>query len=1020
MRRFYSLLLTAAFLLVGINVWAAENQVQVVNHTHPAQSGTYSSLQEAIDHVLPGDTADLTLLGDQVLTNIVQIPHFTGDTANWNYQGEDPNVQIGEKPIRERLAQRIRLDLNHNTIKEKEDLSAAIGCIALMKGTLNITGSGEIRHNHAGGSGNLQKSVITLYGAPWAFKQTFWTTLYIDKDVFINSNGTGKNYGICIQNTSGNKPSMMDKAGYITYTTKDKVSGYNLDCHATESYAGCAFGVRAFIHGQVYGNHRGINVLGTINANPKCDEPSGTDAWYSGDKKYRRYPNPATANKPFYYEYYYPYIQIFPEAQVWCYNDDLESGNGGIYGGGYCVYDISGTVHGQTGIFLKSGDAILDGATVTSDSDNKQKGGNYGDSNSGTAIFIASDAGYAGDVKVILTAETTVNGGGEAAIVDMNASNKALTETNVTHLEIQQGVTINAGGEGAIEFTSESGKKTTVTGGTINGTLSVGGSEKAVSTLVPNEGYHVTTIQDGDEVISVISEGNPPSEEEGNSVIGAAENASISWKNSATKEETLTANKKLTELVINQNYAQTLTVADGATLEVGRVVLGAKAQIIVEAGGTFLINGQQGIATVSESNILLKTQEGKPSIFLLDPAITYNRHPKATVELISKSYYENGKTVYQRFGLPTFDAGAVLKYKNLPSTVNTYIAAWDYANDAWASGWTQVPATEEGLTIASAIKPFHCIDLASNNVKADKMTYLFEGTLVGNNDGAMVFNAGFNPYANSYMAPIDIETLLNRLATNYPELEASINVYQALSNDNYTWKGIGQADFGEFDPLPGLITEVAPMQAYVLRLRSGNTYNATVSYKDNVYDPYMASLSAAPARSQARKHNFITMSIANANGVADYARIIEDARFSNEFDNGYDITKYMNSDINLYVKEEEAMSTMASDDILNTYIGVSVAEAGVYTLKVEHNGLEYALVDTENNNVIELVAGNTYEFFQQAGKNDARFQVVKVNRMPTALENVDGKAVCTKFVKDGVMYIFKNGAVYNVQGQIVK
>jgi hypothetical protein len=128
----------------------------------------------------------------------------------------------------------------------------------------------------------------------------------------------------------------------------------------------------------------------------------------------------------------------------------------------------------------------------------------------------------------------------------------------------------------------------------------------------------------------------------------------------------------------------------------------------------------------------------------------------------------------------------------------------------------------------------------------------------------------------------------------------------------------------------------------------------------------------------------------------------------------------MNEKVSLYINAEEALSTMASDDIQNTYIGVEVAEAGNYTLNVTFNGLEYALVDLENNNVIELVEGNAYEFFQEAGKNDARFQLVRVNRMPTALDTVEGKALRAKVVKNGVMYILKNGAVYNAQGQIVK
>ena len=182
--------------------------------------------------------------------------------------------------------------------------------------------------------------------------------------------------------------------------------------------------------------------------------------------------------------------------------------------------------------------------------------------------------------------------------------------------------------------------------------------------------------------------------------------------------------------------------------------------------------------------------------------------------------------------------------------------------------------------------------------------------------------------------------------------------------------------------------------------------------------------SPAPARrSAAKKQNFMKLNIADENGIVfDNARLLEDNQFSDEFDNGYDINKYMNSNVSLYVtSQDEAWNTLASDNVLNAYIGVNVAKAGTYTISVAHNGLDYALVDLENNQVIELVEGNTYSFFQEAGKNDARFQVVKINKVPTAIEDVQSNDVLsTKIMKDGVLYIIKNGAVYNAQGQMVK
>lgn len=980
MRRFYSLLLTAAFLLVGMNVLAVENHVQVVNHTTPAKSGEYTSLQDAIDHVLPGDTADLTLLGDQVLTEIVQIPHFTGDTANWNYQGEDPNVQIGEKPIRVREGQRIRLDLNGNTIKEKEDLPNGIGCIAVCKGTLHITGTGEIQHNHAEAvsNDNIKKSAITLFGAPWAFKQTVWTTLYVDENVFINAKGSGKNYGICIQNTSA-KCSMMEpaKAGYNTYETNKSIFE-TYACHKT-SNAGCAYGIRAYIKGQVFGNQRGINVLGTINAAPDCDE--------NWTEKTRRYPDPAAVSKPFYYNNFYPYIKIYPTAQVWCYNETLESGNGGIYGGGYCVYDISGNVHGQTGIFLKAGDAILNGATVGSDSENSQSGANYGDSNAGTAIYIASDAGYAGDVKVVLTAETKVTGGGEAAIVDMTATNMVQgqeVQTNVTHLEIQQGVTIEAGANGAIELTNKTGtQKTTVTGGTINGTLTVGGTQQSVATLVPQDNnHHVVTIVDGNETIYVVSEGQAPSEVEGNSVIGAAANASISWKNSTTKEETLTANKKLTELQISQDYAQKLTVADGVTLEVGRVVLGTKAQIVVEAGGKFIVSGEQGIATVRESNIVLKTQENKPAIFLIHPSITYNRTPAATVEFTSKSFYTPEGYVFQRFGLPTVKDG--LEGVSGADNPRTRFWSFDYSNNSWkALGFINGTGSDVALDITKMNDPFEYYQMMNfGATNPDGVVYTFTGNLLGNREPVMQILANsWKGFANSYMGIMQLSELLKLIPNTVDKAIYTYNV---------------DAVHGSWEPVTNLNSAGAklnPMQPFLIR----NRYDAAevaLNYTTTVYNPTMGIVpNGAPSRAAANNITMAKITIANENST-DYVIVAEDNEFTPSFDNGYDASKYMNDEVNLYVEAEENMSIFATDNLENTTLGVSSVLGGTYTITFSNvSGDNFVLVDNMTGAQTAMNEGNSYEFNVAANTvNSHRFVILPIAKVPTAIENTAVKA----------------------------
>ena len=477
---------------------------------------------------------------------------------------------------------------------------------------------------------------------------------------------------------------------------------------------------------------------------------------------------------------------------------------------------------------------------------------------------------------------------------------------------------------------------------------------------------------------------------------------------------------------VDMNDKVTLTVKDGGVLTVGDggIVAHENAAVVVEEGGSLVLNGLiQGT-----ENIVIEASEENSAVVLIAPDVnTYgDEHPVGTFRFTSKSYKNGSKVVHQRFGMPTYNTGIDVKY-GTTSSAKTYITNWDYEADDWKHAgevveWEEIPSSGS-LNLVTA-GPFSCYDLISNNAKGDEITYEFTGALMGNADGEMKFNRGFNPYANSYTAPIDIASFLTRLDEEYAGtgIDATLYLYQSQANDNYTWNTLNASDY-LWGAEEGYPVTIAPMQAFMLRLDNGTPQTASIDYKDNVYDPFIAKLNnPAPRRSSASKTNYMSISIIDAEGTEyDRVKFIEDNRFSSAFENGYDAVKFMKEDVAIYAAEEEAQATVASDYVEGMNIGVKVAKSGVYTLNVKFNGLDYALIDTENNTIIELENGKTYNFFAEAGQNDARFQVIKVNKVSTAIDEVeDSQVMSTKFMKDGVLYIIKNGAVYNAQGQIVK
>lgn len=494
-------MLMAAALLIGANAWAQQPVAQI-------GSQTYLTLQEAVNAVPAGGTATIQLLKNVSLSAPVVIPQVG--------TSKDDVVSDANKVVN-RAMQHITLDLNGKSI------SAASGYLGsafiLFKGELNITGTGSISRSDASGTwyyrtwGNFAKATIVVCGADGNkndaskdLSKQVWSVLNIGEKVTIYGKGNNNKaagakeggFGICIQNfKSESFPADLDASvhkanlGYQTiYGTTHPMWWHN------GSNAGAAFGVKVIVAGKVKAFQRGINVLGTVNQSAKAVE--------NADKR--------TSNEYPFYAHNYPYIRIEKGATVECESDGLESGNGGIYAGGWAVIDILGTVKGQTGVLLKGGDAVVDGGTVKSSStaSTAAADANYGGTVSGNAIFIASAANYAGATSISIeggaTIDTDVAGG--AAIVDKVATNTATASTpTVEHVEIVDGTI-----DGGISITDGTAANTHIINATVEDGITIDGRQataaQVAELLVPGStnldsqtplepDYNVTTPTSG-------------------------------------------------------------------------------------------------------------------------------------------------------------------------------------------------------------------------------------------------------------------------------------------------------------------------------------------------------------------------------------------------------------------------------------------------------------------------------------------------------------------------------------------
>lgn len=975
MKKINYLVLMAAMLLVGANVWA-QNSIDVVYHNGVTPDKSFNDLQTAINSVAAGDSATITLKATQVLTTGIVIPNVL-------------TAATDAEKVANRAGQRICINLNGYTIRTSATPQAVF---SLVKGTLHFTGAGKIERANVAKNGNWARGAIVVSGTdgrdatlgisdakPDRSKQV-WSVLIVDKDVEVKS-VYDDTFAVGIQEIGSSCPTWgvsKEALGYSTYYAgnkdgKDAEKAPMWSDKAKAQYS--AFGVKLMIAGTLYGHTRGINILGSINQTPKEAEGS--------TKRIKdAYP---------YYERNYPYVYIAPTADVSCIDEGIEdNGNGGIYAGGWAILDISGAVHGQTGIFMKAGDLkVLDG-DIYSDASSASNSGNYHGDVSGSGIFIASDAGYAGNTSVSVEGDSHIAGSGGSAIVDVIASNT--TEPQVSHVTITGG-TIEGGDQGAINITTGTTAQTEVTGGSVTGTVSVGADEEGqggtvvnITTLVPNnEDYHTTTVTDPEtgQTTVVVSQGTAPTGD-ANVAEGHNKDSQVKWTGDT---ETISSDLTLKELEINEDKDQTLTIQAGKTLSVGRVVLGGKAQIIVEAGAKFIVTDpKQGITSASTSNVVLRTSSTAQALFLVHPDTKSGRHPDATVELYSKGYKNGGKFEWQRFGVPSYD-NSILRSEVLYNSSTSPSQFQQIIGQDWV-----VMNDDDDFV------PFRCYAVTTTATDPGTV-YTFKCGLVGNTDATLNLSTEWNYYANSYTAPISITKLITDFNTKYTHISGTAYLHNSVTND---WYEINNATPYIHPEYP---TQISPMQAFVFQRQAAGV-DPVVDYTSEVWETVMGA-SPAPARSSAAPFGVARIEIVAADGTKDEVSMLEGDQFSVEFDNTYDAAKLMNKEQTYIYADgkDEKLGIIATDNLEGTTFSLAAKEQTSFIMTVRNaNGMNYAIRDMLTGTEVELTEGATYMFTVPANTNvDGRFQIVGVHKVPTAIDNVE-EVAATK-------------GIYNMAGQ---
>ena len=166
-----------------------------------------------------------------------------------------------------------------------------------------------------------------------------------------------------------------------------------------------------------------------------------------------------------------------------------------------------------------------------------------------------------------------------------------------------------------------------------------------------------------------------------------------------------------------------------------------------------------------------------------------------------------------------------------------------------------------------------------------------------------------------------------------------------------------------------------------------------------------------------------------AGEAADHLYMLESLRYDTEYENGNDARKFIGGDFNIFAIEgTNQLAVNATSDMAQTRIGVRTGDESAYTLKFTNLQGDRGLLlhDAEMDQDIDIYEGAEYTFFAVPNTQITdRFYIIETEQsgnsgVTTSCENLETATGVSKFIKNGQLYVLKNGLLYNAQGIIVR
>lgn len=219
--------------------------------------------------------------------------------------------------------------------------------------------------------------------------------------------------------------------------------------------------------------------------------------------------------------------------------------------------------------------------------------------------------------------------------------------------------------------------------------------------------------------------------------------------------------------------------------------------------------------------------------------------------------------------------------------------------------------------------------------------------------------------------------------------------------------------------------EFQSMHAYMVQYAGKIIWtNKIVNTGGNVDPKFLA----AKTDEDADKNIMLRLELQQAGSTLDktYVQLRND-KGTKGFDMSLDLTKIINAGANIYsiVDNHEMAGNAIPKDETVLPLGVVITAAGEYTFAMPNGteGMIVELIDYEQGTCTNLLVGD-YTVNIPVGTNNTRFALrLKPDKVATSVEDITSGTNdnnVRKLLIDGVLYLVKDGAVYDAQGHCVR